>query len=1034
MGAFESFLSTVQAGVAGKIPYGGVLVPTAAENAIILAMQVKGGGFVVPDQDTLADIPFNLLSLDMTVTVSEFTGGGGKINPRTKYYLYNMPPDGVRVSEVSSYLISNYWRIDGPDQSFQAEIEVQYAPNYLGQRPLFLPTQISYDAYQAGYPTTALFIGGNPADIIWTSVYDPTKNHLWMRQRLTSQPWGIPISIAAGNYESGQYIDVIFLWQNKGDAYPGRPVQPNDSSLLPAGWDPDPGPDYATKILTQDLYRSQAVRNAYGVLKSDWDLPILVSTDPQLTRYGNAPGNTDFLNDTFWRGYYTPGLDTFQATRPNGTSTNWTVSKIDQESGEFPDFVFKAFPIGTDPSDLIAATPTAPVPLNGTFPNDWNDAPVQPADTEIVYMSTATKFNDGSLKTPWSTPKRFDGLDTIQAVIEESPGDTFFQTRNDAGSLVYAFSSIDMVAKLFKAQNELSGIVSYNWYRDGTLIVFSGITHLATNLGSSLNPYHTISPDGSTLTINPQGVDVSTTYKVGIVHPSRDTEYPATIQIRDSTDDGNAFVADIISISGTTFKNKVGLFEFDASFYKGGVVDLSGVVFTWSIKNPAGAALTGALRNAGGSSIGDTNVAAASVYVSGVDVDQYAVLVLTAVFGGVVRTHRITLTDIVDGAAIEALYWGTGSTDPGTPTTFSPRTITSAEVLALAIGYSSDATARWYMIQRISGTWGGPIKLRSESARPNGGIALTVYKNVQLSLGVPAVPAVPATGSIVPVGWTSIPSAFAGLEDATFITSCFFLLRTDVAADPTVLTRDNYNPSGAFGAVVRITGIDGTNSDPGINGDDGWSPVLAIASDGERRVLQLVDWVGGTGTKPAAGGTSSYIGTSGLTAIGAAVDVRGAAGADALVRPQYGVQSNSGDVSGPELTIGVSDLEISVDHLNIINTMDSARLFLVEAQIGFRQNVSPGSGIYVVTLRSKSGAWAGESDATVRTYHIEDRNKDRADIDYTAPLTGQQISVKTIIAVPAASTVCVIVTAQLTNSSSSSQGRRNNGRVIAIGL
>ena len=63
-----------------------------------------------------------------------------------------------------------------------------------------------------------------------------------------------------------------------------------------------------------------------------------------------------------------------------------------------------------------------------------------------------------------------------------------------------------------------------------------------------------------------------------------------------------------------------------------------------------------------------------------------------------------------------------------------------------------------------------------------------------------------------------------------------------------------------------------------MDGDDGWSPVLAVVTDGSRRVHQVIDWAGGTGTKPATG---LYVGASGLTAVPAdAVDVRGAAGVD----------------------------------------------------------------------------------------------------------------------------------------------------------
>ena len=78
-----------------------------------------------------------------------------------------------------------------------------------------------------------------------------------------------------------------------------------------------------------------------------------------------------------------------------------------------------------------------------------------------------------------------------------------------------------------------------------------------------------------------------------------------------------------------------------------------------------------------------------------------------------------------------------------------------------------------------------------------------------------------------------------------------------------------------FPAYVQVPVEEGLG---GGDGDDGWSPILAVVSDGTRRVLQVTDWTGGEGTKPSTG---SYIGASGLTGtIGLAVDIRGAAGAD----------------------------------------------------------------------------------------------------------------------------------------------------------
>ncbi|MBS7698610.1 hypothetical protein [Chelatococcus sp. YT9] len=74
-------------------------------------------------------------------------------------------------------------------------------------------------------------------------------------------------------------------------------------------------------------------------------------------------------------------------------------------------------------------------------------------------------------------------------------------------------------------------------------------------------------------------------------------------------------------------------------------------------------------------------------------------------------------------------------------------------------------------------------------------------------------------------------------------------------------------------------GDQGNQGIQGTAGNKGWSPVFAGVSDGARRVLQVYDWTGGEGTKPATG---SYVGASGLTnTIGDAVDIRGPQGAGA---------------------------------------------------------------------------------------------------------------------------------------------------------
>ncbi|MCY4364719.1 MAG: hypothetical protein OXE17_00600 [Chloroflexi bacterium] len=70
---------------------------------------------------------------------------------------------------------------------------------------------------------------------------------------------------------------------------------------------------------------------------------------------------------------------------------------------------------------------------------------------------------------------------------------------------------------------------------------------------------------------------------------------------------------------------------------------------------------------------------------------------------------------------------------------------------------------------------------------------------------------------------------------------------------------------------IKVSGTDGQE------GDSGWSPQFAIVADGDRRVLQITGWTGGTGTAPASG---LYVGATALvSSLADGVDIRGPSGA-----------------------------------------------------------------------------------------------------------------------------------------------------------
>jgi hypothetical protein len=75
--------------------------------------------------------------------------------------------------------------------------------------------------------------------------------------------------------------------------------------------------------------------------------------------------------------------------------------------------------------------------------------------------------------------------------------------------------------------------------------------------------------------------------------------------------------------------------------------------------------------------------------------------------------------------------------------------------------------------------------------------------------------------------------------------------------------------------TVATQGPKGAKGAQGDQGGDGWTPILAVEEDGERRVLKITDWTGGTGEPPDTG----YLSEDGITAdIAKAVDLRGEEG------------------------------------------------------------------------------------------------------------------------------------------------------------
>ncbi len=127
--------------------------------------------------------------------------------------------------------------------------------------------------------------------------------------------------------------------------------------------------------------------------------------------------------------------------------------------------------------------------------------------------------------------------------------------------------------------------------------------------------------------------------------------------------------------------------------------------------------------------------------------------------------------------------------------------------------------------------------------------------------------------------------------------------------------------SGTYAVVVNIKGPQGPQGSQGMqgtqgpqgpqgsagaDGSDGWSPAFAFVSDGARRVLQLVAWVGGSGTPPSSG---QYVGSTGLVSdIASAIDLRGPQGdpASNLITSVFGrtgaIAAQTGDCDAAQIS------------------------------------------------------------------------------------------------------------------------------------
>jgi len=204
--------------------------------------------------------------------------------------------------------------------------------------------------------------------------------------------------------------------------------------------------------------------------------------------------------------------------------------------------------------------------------------------------------------------------------------------------------------------------------------------------------------------------------------------------------------------------------------------------------------------------------------------------------------------------------------------------------------------------------WSNPFRIKGEKGDQgvNGNFFFNMYKQAGTALPNGDTSTL---GQMTGAGWTANPPG----TDNVYVAQ---RLWTGEGVTFDVNNLPSTGPVGGttwLGPIVfsGISGNDGANGSNGADGDKGWSQVIAIVSDGSRRVQQLSDWVGGEGTKP--GNVGNYIGPSGyVTSIGSAVDVRGATGAT-------GAQGAGFDSLGAPYPVGSAQIAMGSGSANFNN-------------------------------------------------------------------------------------------------------------------
>ena len=317
------------------------------------------------------------------------------------------------------------------------------------------------------------------------------------------------------------------------------------------------------------LWVIEAQKSVYGQLKSEWRIKRLVES-PQYVRYSDSPtplpSTICGVNDSAasgttkdtaliaagWVSAYNNQSYIALREDDNGGSTGppftvWRVEKINEESGEYTENVFKLYDHNLQPGDVAVVKPTQANAIEEGF----FDTPQAETSNKINWIFSARKFFNGELKGEWSDGIPYTGKTTYDAVIASDSDDNFKSDPN-AGTIVP--STITLEAQLYKGIEKLwekSDItLSFVWkrvYDDGSADDTTADTdtgddfYILASTGTFGNAGYKWS--GQRLVVKPEGVTGKAVFQVTItvtMDEGDDLVFTELFDILDITDGKNS--------------------------------------------------------------------------------------------------------------------------------------------------------------------------------------------------------------------------------------------------------------------------------------------------------------------------------------------------------------------------------------------------------------------------------------------------------------------------------------------------------------